>query len=193
MKAVRLAPIPIISAVHGYVMGGACELALHSTAIIAHAETNIGLVEPRIGVIPGWGGCVEASRRMGAVGALKNILGQWTSGSALDAKIKGFIGDTDPIVMNRDLLLSRAKMLAMRLAPPERRLFTTSTPQDKKMMQDWLIKAELSDHDRLIGENLINVLSASDEEAMWQAECDVFIELMKTTPTQDRIKAILKR
>src|SRR3546814_8294895 len=44
-------------------LGGGCELAMHSSAIQAHAESYMGLVEVGVGVIPGWGGCKELVTR----------------------------------------------------------------------------------------------------------------------------------
>ena len=35
------------------------ELPLHCSAIVAHAETAIGLVETAVGILPAWGGCGE--------------------------------------------------------------------------------------------------------------------------------------
>lgn len=194
MQAVSKAPIPVITALNGFVMGGACELALHSTHRMAYAETNIGLVEPRVGLVPGWGGCVGAFKRFGAPEALQNILAQWTSASALDAKKKGYLSDTDPIVMHRDLLLSRAKMLTQRSDLPEPLPFEAPNKSDIISMSNWLDEHyEESTHDRLIGEHLIAILSSQTEEDMWQAEHDAFITLMKTDETKARIEKILHR
>jgi len=57
--ALKYAPFPVVSAAAGMALGGGCELLLHSDAVQAHAETYSGLVEVGVGVIPGWGGCVE--------------------------------------------------------------------------------------------------------------------------------------
>lgn len=192
MKRVRSARFPVVVAVNGYVLGGACELALHATAIVAHAETSIGLVEPRVGVIPGWGGCVEALQRLGALDALKTIMTQWTSGSALDAQQKGYLQENDLIVMNRDLLLRRALEHAMSLKKTAQKPFTPANEADRQAMQSWLDGATLSEHDRIIAGYLMETLSASDEESMWDRERDSFMALMRTEETQERICALLR-
>ncbi|MFX8114408.1 hypothetical protein ABTL09_19490, partial [Acinetobacter baumannii] len=43
-----------------------CEILLHCSAVQAHAETYIGLVEVGVGLIPGWGGCKEMLARWAA-------------------------------------------------------------------------------------------------------------------------------
>ncbi len=191
MKAVRVAPLPVTAAIHGYVMGGACELSLHATAIATHSELNIGLVEPRVGVIPAWGGCLEALRRLGAEEALKTILAQWTSASALDARAKGFIADDDRIVMNRDLLLSRAKMLTQSLDIPEARPFKAASVQERTSMEAWLETADYGELDKEIGNYLIEALCAPNEESVWLAECDGFMALMKREDSRARMCSIL--
>src|SRR3546814_16891623 len=47
----------------GMALGGGCEISLHSSAIQAHAESYMGLVEVGVGGIPGWGGCKELTTR----------------------------------------------------------------------------------------------------------------------------------
>jgi 3-hydroxyacyl-CoA dehydrogenase len=58
-KSVKYAPFPVVGAAGGLALGDGCELLLHCRAIQVHAVLNIGLVETRIGVVPGWGGCKE--------------------------------------------------------------------------------------------------------------------------------------
>src|SRR5262249_7773803 len=58
-KAVKYASFPVVGAPSGRALGGGCEILLHSSAIVAHAETYAGLVEVGVGLVPGWGGCKE--------------------------------------------------------------------------------------------------------------------------------------
>jgi 3-hydroxyacyl-CoA dehydrogenase/enoyl-CoA hydratase/3-hydroxybutyryl-CoA epimerase len=57
--AIKYSSKPIISAVRGVALGGGCEMLLHSHAAVIHADAKLGLVETKIGLIPGWGGCKE--------------------------------------------------------------------------------------------------------------------------------------
>ena len=54
---------PVVGAPSGMALGGGCEILLHCAAIVAHAETYIGLVEAGVGLVPGLG------RLQGAAGA----------------------------------------------------------------------------------------------------------------------------
>ena len=62
-KAMKYAPFPVVGAPSGMALGGGCEILLHCSAVQAHAETYMGLVEVGVGVIPGWGGCKEMTTR----------------------------------------------------------------------------------------------------------------------------------
>jgi 3-hydroxyacyl-CoA dehydrogenase len=63
MMRVRYSGIPVVVAPHGLTLGGACELCLHADAVVAAAETYMGLVEVGVGLIPGGGGTKEMVKR----------------------------------------------------------------------------------------------------------------------------------
>ena len=61
---IRYSSIPVVVAPHNLTLGGGCEICLHADAVVAHAETYIGLVEFGVGVIPGGGGTKEFAVRL---------------------------------------------------------------------------------------------------------------------------------
>lgn len=59
----RYSAIPVVIATQGYVFGGGCEFSMHADAVMASAESYIGLVEVGVGIIPGGGGTKEFAVR----------------------------------------------------------------------------------------------------------------------------------
>lgn len=69
-------PFPRIAAVQGACLGGGCELALASSAIVMSDDpaAKIGVPEILLGIIPGMGGCVRLPQKVGVASALDLIL-----------------------------------------------------------------------------------------------------------------------
>ena len=69
-------PFPTVATINGVALGGGCELALASTAILVSDDPSvkIGLPEVNLGIIPGMGGCVRLPRKVGLATALDMIL-----------------------------------------------------------------------------------------------------------------------
>ncbi len=62
--ALRLAPKPVVVAMQGLALGGGLELMLSTDCVVPYRESQLGLVETAVGLIPGWGGCKEMVRRL---------------------------------------------------------------------------------------------------------------------------------
>ncbi|MDA0713050.1 MAG: enoyl-CoA hydratase-related protein, partial [bacterium] len=65
--------IPVIAAVNGFALGGGLELALACDFIYASENSFFGLVETKLGLIPGFGGVARLSRRVGVAYAREMI------------------------------------------------------------------------------------------------------------------------
>lgn len=59
-------PVPVIAAVDGAALGGGFELALSSDFIVCASNSIFGLVETRLGIIPGAGGTQRLARAVGS-------------------------------------------------------------------------------------------------------------------------------
>ena len=89
-------PFPTVAAVDGTCLGGGTELALASTFLVASdgPDVRIGLPEVRLGILPGWGGCVRLPRKVGALAALDIIL----AGKAVPGRQAAKIGLADALL-----------------------------------------------------------------------------------------------
>ena len=58
-------PQPAIAAVHGFALGGGCELALSCDLVVGDETAVFGLPEVTVGLVPGGGGTQLALRRLG--------------------------------------------------------------------------------------------------------------------------------
>lgn len=55
-------PVPTLSAINGYALGGGCECILSTDLRIATPDARIGLPETKLGIMPGFGGSVRLPR-----------------------------------------------------------------------------------------------------------------------------------
>ena len=219
-KAVKYAPFPVVGAAAGLAFGGGCELLLHCDAIQAHAELSIGLVETRIGVVPGWGGCKEMLLRFAeghvsakgpvapALAAFGVIAPAKVSSSAFEARRLGYLRPRDGITMNRDRLLADAKAKALSLAegyaPPAPAVITLSGPSGASALRHVLdteaVAGRLTAHDRVVGEALVTVFTGgadadparpAGEDTVTALERAAFIALLGEEPTLERVRHML--
>jgi enoyl-CoA hydratase/carnithine racemase len=64
-QRILTSPIPVITAVHGFTLGGGLELALVGDLIVADDTATLAFPEAGIGIIPGGGGTQLLARRVG--------------------------------------------------------------------------------------------------------------------------------
>ena len=208
MMRIRYSSIPVVAAPHNMALGGGCEINLHADKVVAHAELYMGLVEFGVGLIPGGGGTKEFAKRLSdelydgdiKINRLRErflTIGQAkVSTSAYEAFDLGLlIEGRDEIVMNRELLLSRAKEACIELADagytqPVREKNVTVVGQEglgivyvgANSMQSG---EYISEHDQFISEKLGFVLCGGDlsentvvtEQYLLDLERKTFLEL----------------
>ena len=111
-KIARLA-IPTVAAIDGVCVGGGLELALACTYRIAteNPKTSLGLVEVKLGIIPGFGGTQRLPRVVGLQESLKMIL----NGSTVDGK-KALKSGLVSACVPSGMLIEEASALALKTA-----------------------------------------------------------------------------
>ena len=103
--------IPLIAALHGYVLGDGIEIALCCDIRLASEDAQFGMPEPGLGMIPAAGGTQTLPRVISRAKALEILLtGRWIKAKeALRLKLVNQ-------VVSRKELLPRAEELANRIA-----------------------------------------------------------------------------
>ncbi len=219
-RALKHAPFPVVGAPSGMALGGGCEVLLHCDAVVAHAETYMGLVEVGVGLIPGWGGCKEMLSRASAepkrpggpmppvIKAFETISMATVAKSAVEAKDHLYLRTDDGVVMNRDRVLAAAKERALTLAenyvPPEVGELSLPGPTAEaamKMAVDGFRKlGKATPHDEVVAGALANVLSGGEtdmtatmsEDAILELELSAFMSLIRHPDTLARMEHMLE-
>jgi 3-hydroxyacyl-CoA dehydrogenase len=221
-QALRYAEVPVVVAPAGLTLGGGCEIALHADRLQAAAESYLGLVETGVGLIPAAGGVTEMLARamegqndaqadlLPAVRrTFETIAFAKVSTSARDAVRLGFLRDADQITMNRERLIDDAKALALERVregyrPPCRRAIRVGGDGVLAALKLGIHLAwragRISDHDRLIGHSLAQVIAGGSlphsavvsEQHILDLEREAFLRLCGERKTLERIQHTLK-
>jgi len=200
MMRIRYSAIPVVAAPQGLTLGGGCEICLHADAVVAAAETYIGLVEVGVGVIPGGGGtkefAVRASDEMKAedirIPTIKEkflTIGQAkVATSAHEAFNLGiFRPGQDKVVVNLDRRLEEAKQEVIRLADagytqkPERTDIMVLGREGLGVVyagaNSMLSGHYISEHDVLVSQKLGYVLCGGDLSERTQVSEQYLLDL----------------
>lgn len=107
-NAIEDLPFPTVTAINGLALGGGCEMLLTTDFRVMADSAKIGLPETKLGIIPGWGGCVRLPRLIGADNAIEWIAGG-TENKA-DAALK--VGAVDAVVSKDQVRAAALDILA---------------------------------------------------------------------------------
>jgi 3-hydroxyacyl-CoA dehydrogenase len=216
---------PVVVAPFALTLGGGAEITLHGDAVVASAELYMGLVEAGVGLIPAGGGTKELYLRMldrlgpdadprdAAREAFQTIGLAKVATSAHEAREHGFLRDRDTILLNRDRLLYTAKERVRQLAaagyepPAPREEIPVGGDDTMALLQVGLYNFEeakqISEHDRLIGTKLAQVLSGGahrpgpsrrrvSEQDLLDLEREAFLSLCGEQKSLLRIQHMLQ-
>lgn len=220
MQHIKYAPFPVVLAVSGMALGGACEMLLHADAVQAHIDSTIGLVETHIGLVPGWGGCTSMlfnrlnnayapDEVMNAVFSIFEMIAfARKSSSAEEAREWHILNQHSRISMNRQRLLADAKNLCLSLVkdyhPPTPPILHIPGSAIKAALGMTLFglkhSSQLSPHAEAVLGQLTHILSgggvdineALTEERLMDLEHDAFMRLVQQQDTLKRIKGIVR-
>ncbi|AXY41012.1 fatty acid oxidation complex subunit alpha FadB [Halomonas sp. JS92-SW72] len=107
-NAIEDLPFPTVTAINGLALGGGCEVLLTTDFRVMGDKAQIGLPETKLGILPGWGGCVRLPRLIGADNAIEWIAGG--TQNRADAALK--VGAVDAVVPGEQLEAAALDILA---------------------------------------------------------------------------------
>ena len=209
VQALHYAPFPVVAALRGLVLGGGCEFALGADGRVATTELGMGLVETKVGLIPGSGGCMEMARRGASdiASAFATIFAGNFSDNAFQAQAWGLLSAEDEIVFADGQLLKRAVAKLRSLLAED---YCVSVPTGVEVTGDEGLAllheridegqaaGKLSEHDAVVGRGLARVLTGSggarrevEEHQLLDLEREVFLQLCGTERTRERIAHML--
>jgi 3-hydroxyacyl-CoA dehydrogenase len=220
---IRYSSIPVVIATQGYVFGGGCEFSMHSDAVVASAESYIGLVEVGVGLIPGGGGTKEfalrASQGFGPgdvqiptlIEKFKTIAMASVATSAGEAFKMGYLRPgIDEVSVNVSRTIGEAKNKVLALAPG----YTQPAPKNDILVlgrgglgalyvaaESLRLGKYASDHDILIAKKVASVLCGGDltsaqkvsEQYLLDIERQEFLSLCGEQKTLQRIQHMLEK
>lgn len=214
---------PVVTAPAGMALGGGCEITLHGQKVVAFAETYIGLVEVGVGVIPAGGGTKEMVLRTiegrgpantailpFAQKAFENIAMAKVAVGFADAVDNVILRPTDIMAPNRELLIHRAKEVAlgMRKAGFNPGLPRTDIPVGGESTKAAFIVAAkgmrdsgwISDYDVLVASKVAHIVAGGNrwegqtvsEWDLLDMEREAFMSLLGEAKTKERIAFMLQ-
>ncbi len=209
------ARIPVVAAVSGLVLGGGCELMLHSDRVVAAFESYIGLVEMGVGLVPAGGGCKEMALRAFKQNKssdplayladyFENIAMAKVSASAYEAREMGYLRDADVIVMHNKELLYVAKQQANVLydsnylppsVEPLQAAGSSAAASMKARVANMLAGGFISEYDALLANALADILTGAglpsghicSQKWLLSQEVKVFMQRLHDERTLERI------
>jgi 3-hydroxyacyl-CoA dehydrogenase len=229
-QAIKFCPRPVVVAPYGMCLGGGVEISLHGAARQPHAELYMGLVEAGVGLIPGGGGCKEMTIRSVEAGSsirpdgrgegvevyeamkksFETIAMAKVSTSAAEARGFGFLKASDGITMNRERLLTDAKIKARAMADAG---YSAPAPRNDiaapgvnalatLKLAVWTMREAqyISDHDAKVANWVAYALCGGEvtpgtpisEQYLLDLEREAFLSLCGEKKTQERIAFTLK-
>jgi 3-hydroxyacyl-CoA dehydrogenase len=223
-QKLRFSSFPVVSAPFNLCLGGGYEAAACANRMVASAELYCGLVEVGVGLIPGAGGNLRVlmnnlaklerartgpfpvvQRTFETIGFAK------VSTSAKEAVALGYLTRDDRIVLNSAHLLFEAKQSVLAMSdgfePPTEREDLILPGEGGRLaiesgLNDMVKAGKISEHDKLIGSKLANVLTGGEkasptnpvrEHDILDLEREAFVSLCGEKLSQDRMQHMLKK
>jgi enoyl-CoA hydratase len=156
-------PVPTVARIEGYALGGGLELGLACDLIFASDAAQLGQTEASLGFVAGWGASIRLARRVG-VSRAADLFFSARMVSAVDA---ARIGLVDFVGSTEELAVHCATFASA------------------------VIRG--SDHSHREHKFLLSLVSHATIEDQGAAEATASVACLRSTDTQNRVRAFLNR
>jgi len=220
--SIKYSPVPVVALLHGYVFGGGCEIALHTSFNVAFIDTYMGLVEAGMGLLPAGGGIKELLVRFTSMASSEGILPEIylmefikrvatasVSLSAYDAKKNMYLRESDLIVFSRKHQLETAVKLittmhASGYRPPVRKkiklLGKDALGVAYAAIDSLYSGKRITEHEKKVATKIAEVFCGGDisepvevdEQYVLDREREAFLSLCGEPKTLERMATFLK-
>ncbi len=198
----KLSQSPVVAAVHGYALGGGFELAMNCQRVVALADATIGLPEAKVGLLPGGKGVTLMRMRTQDTPnvtkqAVVNLAEGATFTNAVEAHIHNYLTDEDTIVFHPDLLVTKAKEVALSTSPRHMPAFKPLAPFVNGMIEEEISRkvkeGTLTAYDEFIASHYRFIFTKSTSyEDLPRLEIERFLVLCQRPETKARIAHMLE-
>jgi 3-hydroxyacyl-CoA dehydrogenase len=189
MQMLKFASFPTVACPQGLVLGGGCEVSLHTSHQLLAGETYAGLVEVGVGLVPAGGGTKELALRNYEMMKLSEngdpsafiqrafmLIGMGrTSTSGHEAIEMGLYPSGSTVSLSRDHQTERAKHIALQMvaagyAPkiPASGVKVLGDPgiqTFRMMLYNMVAGRQVSEYDAFIGEKVATILCGGEVDA----------------------------
>ena len=222
VNRLRYTTKPIVTATQGRALGGGAEILLASPAVVAAAESYIGLVEVGVGVIPSGGGLAEIAERVmtapgqkaNKINIMADVVTRIAMGhvamSAYEARRDLILRDTDTIIANGDtrvvVALEKADFMARTNYTPRTEMTFEALGQDftavvEGQLDSMRLGHFISDYDMELGLAVASTLAGGEvpkrtyinQKWVQHLEKEQFVRLAKNQKTYERIAHMLEK
>ena len=203
LQRIRYSTKPVVAAPFNLTLGGAAEIVLASSRVVAHVELRMGLVEVGVGLVPAGGGCKEILRRFVnplmlipnvdpipfTRHAFETIFLSKVSSSAFDAQGIRFMGSGDRIVLDKNRLLGEAKSEVIHMSrsnylpPRPEKIYVGGRDMLALIRSDLFQMHEanhITDHDLVVGKKLGWILAGGDITGSQWVDEQYILDLERT-------------
>lgn len=218
----RYSSVPVVSSTQGYVFGGGLEMSMHCDAVVAAAESYIGLVEVGVGLLPGGGGTKEFALRISdsftegdvQIPTLVERFRTLATGHVATSAVEAFdaaylIEHRDQVEINKPYNISRAKARVIQLSES----YTPMNPREDIIVLGKQGLASLfaaanelkrgnwaTDHDIKIAHKIAHVICGGplsgqqlvSERYLLDLEREAFLSLCGEQKTLERIQHMIQ-